>query len=197
MVTETMSLKQVLAPALGLLFVLIAAACQPAPAAPADRETERYAVYSAVIDDVGGLPVLNDRAGGRSWRDSDYERVHDEIDAVDQALWDDLGQVNDHAELLEQRFDAGLGEVLLAHSADLGVLFSKNKPADAWEIFHQKFPGKCLLGVSNVGFNDQMDKAILYASGSCDETSGSGRIVYLAKQRGKWSVQGKVTLWGM
>jgi hypothetical protein len=191
-----MSFKPVLLRMLAAALVLATAACQTAPATPANKETEKYAVYSAVIADVGGLPVVNDRAGGLSWRDSDYDRVHDQIKEVDRPIWDNLGTVNDHVELLQKRFDPALGDVPLANSSDLGILFSKNKPAQAWEIFHQKYPGKCLLGVSNVGFSDKLDGAILYTSYVCDEKSGGGKIVYLAKRGSKWAVQEKVTLWG-
>jgi hypothetical protein len=196
MVTDSMSYKPVYLRMLALAFVLIMAACQPAPATPADKETERYAVYSAVIADVGGLPVLNDRIGGLSWKDSDYDRVHDGIEQVDPLLWANLRTANDHTELLEGRFDPALGGVSLANSVDLGILFSKNKPAEAWDIFHQKYPDKCLLNVSNIGFSDALDKAILYTSQVCDEKSGSGMILYLVRKNGKWTVQGKATLWG-
>ena len=191
-----MSRKPVLLRAFVVAFVLITAACQPAPATPADRDAERYAVYSAVIADVGGLPVLNDRIGGLSWNDSDYDRVHDGIEQVDPLIWDNLRTVNDHTELLQERFDPALGDVLLANSIDLGILFSKNKPAEAWEIFHQKYPDKCLLNVSNIGFSDALDKAILYTSHACDEKPGSGKILYLVRKNGEWTVRGKATLWG-
>jgi hypothetical protein len=196
MVTDPMLRKSVLLRTLALAFVLITAACQPAPATPADKETERYAVYSAVIADLGGLPIVNDRIGGLSWKASDYDRVHDGIEQVDRPIWDDLRTANDHTELLQGRFDPALGDVQLANSIDLGILFSKNKPAEAWEIFHQKYPDKCLLNVSNIGFSDALDKAILYTSHVCDEQSGSGKILYLVRKNGKWTVQGKATLWG-
>ena len=196
MVTDNMSSRPVLLRTFTLAFVLIMAACQAAPATPEDKETEKYAVYSAVIADVGGLPVVSDRVGGVSWKDSDYDRVHGAVEQVDRAIWDNLRMANNHTETLQKRFDPALGDVPLANWADLGVVFSKSKPTQAWEIFHQKYPGKCLLGVSNVGFSEQLDRAILYASGACDEKSGGGHIVYLVKQRGKWTVQGKVTLWG-
>jgi hypothetical protein len=176
--------------------MLAAAACQAAPAMPPDKETAKYAVYSAVIADVGGLPVVNDRVGGVSWKDSDYDRVHDQVPQVERAIWDDLRTVNGHAETLQKRFDPALGDVPVANWADLGVVFSKSKPAQAWEIFHQKYPGKCVLNVSNVGFNDQLDKAVLYTSYVCDEKSGGGKIVYLVRHGGKWAVEGKATLWG-
>jgi hypothetical protein len=191
-----MSLKPLFLRALVPAFVLLAAACQAAPATPADRESERYAVYSTILADVGGLPVLNDRVGGLSWKDSDYDRVHDGIEQVDPIIWDNLRTANDHTEVLQKRFDPALGDVSLANSAELGILFSKNKPAQAWEFFHQNYPGKCLLSVSNVGFSDALDKAILYTSYVCDEKSGSGKIVYLVRDHGKWAVQDKVTLWG-
>ena len=199
-VRETMSLRSALLRAFGLsLIVLVAAGCQgnlPA-ATPADKGTETYAVYSAVIADVGGLPVVSDRAGGRSWKDSDYDRVHAQFSEMDRFIWDDLNAANDHAEQLQNRFDSDLGQVTLANWADLGILFSKNKPEAAWEIFHEKYPDKCLLGLSSVGFSERVDEALVYASRSCDAGSGGGNIVYLAKERGKWTVKGKVTLWGL
>jgi hypothetical protein len=195
-VNEDMSLKSVLLRALALALMLGAAACQTAPATSADKETERYAVYSAVIAELGDLPVLSDRVGGLSWEDSDYAGVHEGIEQVDPLIWDNLRTANDHTEVLQQRFDPALGEVSLANSADLGILFSKNKPAAAWEIFHHKYPGKCLLNVSNVGFSDALDKAILYTSHVCDEKSGGGKIIYLVRERGKWAVKDKVALWG-
>jgi hypothetical protein len=191
-----MSFKSFLLCMLAAAFAWAAAACQAAPATPADKETEKYAVYSAVIADVGGLPVVNDRVGGLSWKDSDYDRVHDQAQQVDRVLWDNLRAANDHSEILQKRFDPALGEVPLASWADLGLVFSKNTPKDAWQIFHQKYPGKCVLGFSNVGFNDQVDKALVYASQACGENGGGGRIVYLARQRGKWAVQGETVLWG-
>jgi hypothetical protein len=190
-----MPLKPFLLRTLVPAFVLLAAACQAAPATPSDRETERYAVYSAVIADVGGLPVVSDRVGGLSWKDSDYDQIHAGIEQVDRLIWADLRKANDHTEVLQKRFDPALGEVPLANSVDLGILFSKNKPVEAWEIFHQKYPDKCLLNVSNVAFSDALDKAILYASHVCDEKSGSGKIIYLTRKGGKWSVQDEVALW--
>jgi hypothetical protein len=191
-----MSLKHVLLRTLVPAFVLLAAACQATPATPPDRETERYAVYSAVIADAGGLPVISDRVGGLSWKDSDYEQVHHGIEQVDRLLWDSLRTANDHTEVLQKRFDPALGEVPMANSSDLGILFSKNRPVEAWEIFHQKYPDKCLLNISNVGFSDSLDRAIIYASRVCDEKSGSGKIIYLVRKDGKWSVQDRVALWG-
>jgi hypothetical protein len=191
-----MSFKPILLRILAAAFVLAAAACQAAPATPANEETEKYAVYSAVIADIGGLPVVSDRVGGVSWKDSDYDRIHEQVNAIDRVLWDNLRQANDHTEFLQKQFDSELGEVPLANWADLGVVFSKSKPAQAWEIFHQKHPGKCLLNVSNVAFNDRVDRAILYTSYVCDEKSGGGKIVYLVRQGSKWTVQGMATLWG-
>jgi hypothetical protein len=167
-----------------------------APAAPVSKDVEKYAVYSAVIADVGGLPVIGDRTGGLSWKDSDYDRVHNQVDDIDRVLWDNLRTANDHPEFLKNQFNPKLGDVPIANWADLGVVFSKSKPAQAWEIFHQKYPGKCLLNVSNVGFNDRLDKAVLYTSYVCDEKSGGGKIVYLTRRGGKWTVQGKATIWG-
>jgi hypothetical protein len=188
--------KPILLRTLVLAFVLSTAACQAAPATPADRESEKYAVYSAVIADVGGLPVINDRIGGLSWKDSDYGRVHEGIKQIDPLLWDNLRSANQLTEVLQKRFDPALGDVSLGNSADLGILFSKNKPAEAWEIFHQKYPDKCLLNFSNVGFSDELDEAILYTSHVCDDKSGSGKIIYLVRSHGEWTVQGKINLWG-
>ncbi len=194
-----MSQHKALLWALGMAFILTAMpACQGTvpTSAPPDKDTETYAVYSVLIADVGGLPVVSNRAGGVSWRDSDYDRVHDEIAEVDRPMWDDLTAANDHAEQLQGRFDPGLGGVVLANWADLGVLFSKNKPEEAWAIFLQKYPGKCLLSLSNVGFSDGLDEALVYVSRTCDATTGSGKFYYLAKERGKWVVRGAVILWG-
>ncbi len=191
-----MSRNAVVFHVLAVVLILSVAACQGAPVTPADKETEKYAVYSAVITDVGGLPVVGDRIGGLSWKDSDYDRVHQQVQAVDRPIWDNLRQANLQPDVLKNQFDSALGQVSLASWADLGVVFGKNPPAQAWQIFHSKYPNKCLLNVSNVGFNDQVDRALLYTSYVCDEKSGGGKIVYLTRQGGKWAVQGKVTLWG-
>jgi hypothetical protein len=196
-VTENMSRKPGLLLILAVVLMASAAtACQSAPATPVNTDTERYAVYSAVIADLGSLPVVGDRVGGLSWKDSDYDRVHAAVGGIDRPIWDNLREANLQPGILQNHFDPGLGEVPLVSWADLGIIFSKNQPVVAWEIFHQKYPGKCLLNVSNVGFNDQVDKAILYTSYVCDEKSGGGKIVYLTRQGHAWIVRDKATLWG-
>ena len=69
------------------------------------------------------------------------------------------------------------------------------KEPDGWDIFAQKYPGAFgYIAFSAVGFNSEMDQALVYVSRYCGRLCGSGQLVVLTKHDGVWDPRVWLTL---
>ena len=66
---------------------------------------------------------------------------------------------------------------------------------DGWGLFHEKYataPG--IIGFSLPGFNGEHDRAVLYMQISCGQLCGGASLVSFSKDKGRWKVDGTVTV---
>jgi hypothetical protein len=69
-------------------------------------------------------------------------------------------------------------------------------PGDFWSAFYQKYPNSGgVMFVSNVGFNNRQDQALVYLSRNCGGDCGAGDYVLLRKVNGKWEIEAEHNVW--
>jgi hypothetical protein len=65
-----------------------------------------------------------------------------------------------------------------------------------WQAFnrdHQNAGG--FITLSRVGFNRNMNQALVYLASACGETCGLGSLVFLVKEGGSWRIKGTAAAW--
>jgi hypothetical protein len=79
------------------------------------------------------------------------------------------------------------------NQAALNVIFSVK---DAWQHFHDNFPGvKSLVRVSRPAIDPDSDLAVVYLGVYCGVDCGEGDLFLLGKLKGKWLVVHKQRMW--
>jgi hypothetical protein len=176
--------------------------------APAQREvqrvnvdTERYAVYSALLremftDQKPSLLVIAQKTGddfnedlnGRRW---DYLKAG--LAQVSQDAIDDFKKNNAQPSVLTDKFTVSTKVVLLPKN-EIDRFFDKG--GGWWPAFYKQYPhSPGLITLSNVGFDPEMNQAILYIGYQCDGLCGAGHFVLMVKANGNWKVEKKVMTW--
>jgi hypothetical protein len=79
------------------------------------------------------------------------------------------------------------------NQAALNVIFSVK---DAWQHFHDNFPGvKSLVRISRPAIDPDSDLAVVYLGVYCGVDCGEGDLFLLGKLKGKWAVVHKQRMW--
>lgn len=83
-----------------------------------------------------------------------------------------------------------------ATEAQLDGIFKEDGLDAAWRRFYKMFPGSAgLLQFSSVGYSTDHKQAVFVDSMACGGLCGSGRLVAMSKQDGRWGVQNWKSLW--
>jgi hypothetical protein len=65
-----------------------------------------------------------------------------------------------------------------------------------WSTYYKRYPHAAgILSLSDVGFNNNHDQAIVYEVNVCGDLCGVGKYVLLCKSNGKWEVLREGVLW--
>ncbi|KYK31890.1 MAG: hypothetical protein HXS48_07765 [Theionarchaea archaeon] len=85
---------------------------------------------------------------------------------------------------------------------DVTVVFMNEKEVrehfqnDAWFELYAKYPfSQGIMTLSRVGFNSEMNQALVYVGNQKEILSGAGYYVLLTKMNGVWIIQDKVMIW--
>ncbi|MBA3766442.1 MAG: hypothetical protein H0W99_05535 [Acidobacteria bacterium] len=74
--------------------------------------------------------------------------------------------------------------------------FSPSKPGIWWEAFYRDYRGAAgFLMLSKVGFNREMNQALVYRAFACGDTCGFGSYVFLVKKGGVWRIKSVSEPW--
>ncbi len=149
------------------------------------REAESYAVYSAVIKDNGDkmLVLIYDKTN--SW--PPYREPPDEAKIVRRAF--------PRAKMPEILRDYGI-ENLARHAlisnfalnSHYALVSDSEHYFESAENFFRQFPNsRGIIGLSAVGFDSQMDHALVYARTYCAGECG-GAFYLLTKENGVWNI---------
>lgn len=89
--------------------------------------------------------------------------------------------------ILERRY-------ILLSEKDKQELFQVNQ--SGWDVFYNRYPeAPGIITISRVGFNEQMDQALVYLGIQSHWLAGSGNFYLLNKIDGKWVVDQQVMTW--
>jgi hypothetical protein len=85
-------------------------------------------------------------------------------------------------------------EFVVLDQSVIATFFQKGP--DGWTDLRAKYPGIAgMLTFSRVGFNHEVNQALVYAAWSCGPLCGHGDYVFLEKQAGAWTIKKEYSLW--
>src|SRR5215831_16526028 len=156
------------------------------------RETEEYAVYSALLANAqtGNSLLIQNRTESAyrydgSGDEAKYIKDHFPPETSQETL-DDFKQIDRQQKELGQRFEL-YQTYLLVTQEERHNGFANRAGRDA---FFQKYPSaRGVILLSRVGFNKTIDEALVYSWRYCGGDCGGGGYYLLQKQNGRWSIK--------
>ena len=86
------------------------------------------------------------------------------------------------------------GPYTLLSQAGKNRIFSQNQ--SGWDIFYNRYPqAPGITTFSRVGFNAQLDQALVYMGTQSNWQVGTGYYLLLKKVNGTWSIDQQVMIW--
>jgi hypothetical protein len=171
-----------------------------------DEESEEAAVYSALIEPVSiherrSLVVIqNETVTGNQFHVNMHE---DRLDTIFEALkWD--FPLADPATLDSYRVNNEQPHRMTEHPFLLRIKSRLIRRQDMpntshgewWDDFYRQYPGaEGFFTLSKVGFNREMNQALVYRSFACQDTCGYGSYVLLVKEGGVWRIKAQAGQW--
>ena len=188
-----------------ILLCLCAAACSPARStlmpttAPGQINQEEQNVYAFLLAKMyqhKGYVIMANTATSATGVDNtaqtlDYvlQNMHD----VAPATLDSFRARNGTAQILRPDMQVGNPYTLLSETAR-NQIFSQNQ--SGWDIFYYHYPqAPGLTTFSKVGFNANLDQALVYMGTQSNWTVGTGYYLLLKKVNGTWSIDQQVMIW--
>jgi len=189
-----------------LLFVV---ACPRSTSAQsienATIEREEYAVYSATLSAlqewykpkywmieqwVIANPTL---AYGGIQKKNVYFAMKGAPIASDETF-EDYSKRNKSNRWLERRLDLKT-EYVIVDFREIEKTFPQLDPNYPPKPFSEKYPGAGgFIRLSRVGFNGQLDEALILATWSCGMLCGQGELLFFTKRNGVWTVVNRAML---
>lgn len=159
-------------------------------------ETEEYAVYNAVIKEMllGNFIVVIDYTssgfGGTMWEGDAYLRGR--FPLVEGATAEDFLSKNEQSYPLKNGFDVRAITVLISEE-ELEEIF---QGTFRWSEYYARYPfSRGFIELSRVGFDSEMDQALVYVGNYRGSLSGAGYYVLLIKEGDRWIIQDMSLLW--
>ncbi len=139
--------------------------------------------------------VINDQTSpGLSEKElkADIDRSRQNLPGLTDELIADFIETNKQPLVLEPLLNISLKYVFVTRQ-ELEAIF---EGSGGWGIFYEKYPNsQGQMALSRVGFNQQMNVAMLYVGNQSDWLAGAGFYVLLGKVSDKWTVQAKMMAW--
>ncbi len=189
----------------GVLLILSLGFCaaphparQPPTARTVDVEAERYAVYSVVLNRTferpGKVLVIQSQTHKDSTSEDEWNRL--KVEPAWKKAVDDYKAKNVQPSVIEDKFDLRnlRRDVKLISKEEVDKFFCEG--CGWWEAFYKKYPDSPgLITFSNVGFNDEMNYAVVDFSYVYNGLGGGGGLLLLVKKDGKWITEKQLTAW--
>ncbi len=166
----------------------------------AKAENEEYAVYSALITERYISPglqiiVIHDHTG------LDYEfidldarlkYVQENIPQLTPEIVADFKLKNVQPLPLKSQFSLNVSYLLMSDK-EWREIFTDQ---DAWKYFYQLYPhSQGVMTLSRVGFNSDLDMALVYVGNSSGFLAGAGYYVLMVKENGLWEDVAEIMVW--
>ncbi len=168
-----------------------------------DTSNLEYAIYSTYIEsqytgeDVRQIVML--ATTGNDFSASD---VKDRMAYVKEQLpelsadtrADFLAKVDQPVTLKAESFNLSVPVTLISEE-ERTALF-QNTQGNAWEAFYQKYPNsQGIMTLSRVGFNKNLDQALLYVGNQSHYLAGAGFYVLLERTNSGWVIIKSTMSW--
>jgi|HubBroStandDraft_1064217.scaffolds.fasta_scaffold158521_1 hypothetical protein len=206
---------------LSLLTVLFVTAAPPAlrarvraqnqpsspGALPCELTAEDYAVYSAILDDLGTPEdpeeewrrspdfILADRTTVDTFSDYDPTwgfRSNSKQAPSSQTVADFKARLKKSC-AIRPLFKAKISPHLVSND-EISKLFEQK--GDGWKGFYQRYPKSSgTWNLSSVGYSNDGLEALVFVRHGCGGKCGTGHLVLLAKEHGTWVVKNRTMLW--
>jgi hypothetical protein len=185
-----------------LVSIVLITSCVGSNATLASVMTEEYAIYDAVIESFYltesiELIVLRDHtvtgAYPRGSLDINLENVQRKLGpAIQSETLNDYKGKNGQTQKLGKRFSLDVQYILLSET-EFNEIFDTG---EGWSQFYATYPNsQGIMTLSRVGFNAEMDQALVYVGNESDFLGGTGYYVLLARKGDAWVIQTKVVVW--
>lgn len=165
------------------------------------REVEAYAVYGAVIQtrtsdtQEPALVVIRDQTtpGAFPGELGEYlESMREGLPGLTDEIGADFELQNEQPLALKPLLTLGVDYVFISQE-EIETTFAQT---DGWDRFYAAYPGaQGHMRLSGVGFNSQMDAALVYVDNMSGPLAGEGYFVLLKKVDGEWTIQGQTMVW--
>lgn len=148
---------------------------------------EDYAVYSAILDDLGyaGEVVISEYTTIKPVLD--LKNISSISSNLTQDVIEDFEKKNKKTQKLADEFTSEV-QVIILNENDQAELFHKSRYG--WEKFYKKYPNAVdLTSFSRVGFNREKTQALVYSSNRCGFQCEGEMVAFLEKENDKWIVR--------
>jgi hypothetical protein len=187
-----------------IFFLLIAPACVPAqPAESAAREREEYAVYSAIIvqyanEETGTFVIANPTTNLTYDPKLKSLQFFPPAPVLSQDTFDDFIQRNRTNRWLTPKLEIDRKYALVDYR-EIRRLAGWDHPnttpgqmMEEWKDFFKTYPATHgFVSLSRVGFNQQMDQALVHIGWRCPSLCGHWSLIMLTKKDGLWKMVGE------
>lgn len=187
-----------------LFFILLKISCNKRFLEP-QNPFEEYRVYSAVLNSLyigeeTKLIVMQDSTDIfplYDTRDSTLNKMKNLIKkhfkGIHPSTIDDFVKKNKKRHKIEKKLFIRTKYTLISDK-EIAEIF---KDTQGWDRFYKLYPhSQGILTFSRVGFNPNMNQAVLYAGNQAHFFCGKGILIFLIKnKKGEWIIKNTVLLW--
>ncbi len=176
------------------------------PSTPCTLTAEDYAVYAAVVNDLGkpedpeeawkdkeilivdATTAQNDVKGRKGWG----FRSNSKATPGKETVADFEANASSTCPLTES-FGNPQSYSIITH-AEVDKFFSSKR--DGWGKFYKKYPKAAgFWDFSRPGFDTAHHEALIYLGHYCGSLCGTGHLLFLTKENGQWKVTNRLMLW--
>jgi hypothetical protein len=187
-----------------ILFIFLTACSPGRPTilptpAPNQIDQEEQAVYTFLLAKMyqhTGYVIMANTATSATGVDNTVQTldyVLQNMHNVAPATLESFRARNATAQILRADMQVGGAYTLLSQTAR-NQIFSQNQ--SGWDIFYYRYPqAPGLTTFSKVGFNANLDQALVYMGTQSNWTVGTGYYLLLNKTNGTWSIDQQVMIW--
>ena len=184
-----------------VLLLILSSSCGVIVRAPEEMVTpsgDEYLVYSTLIEEMAGdaeLIVIRDstRLDFADDISETVEQIRKSTLDVGEDVLGDFRVKATHSLQLENRFSFFTGTIVLMSQEEFDSIFVDG---GIWDEFYERYPkSNGIMTFSRVGFNSQLDEALVYIGIQSSSKDGAGYYVFLEKLGDGWTVGETTIAW--
>ncbi len=164
---------------------------------------EEYSVYSDLIEamfpDKYELFVIRDRTSSEDSATSEtlpFQYLHSHMPSLSPETFANFQAMNDKEYNLQRHFQLETDYILLGAEENEEIFSAVGPWVDPWDEFYERYPNsQGIMTLSRVGFDDNMNQALVYLGNVFGGLGGQGNCILLTKVSGVWVIESDVFLW--